>query len=145
VRNIVLLFVLLFPMMSWAADQPIDIKPGLWEITMTSQTSGVPPIPNLDQMTPEQRARIEAAMKGLAGPRTTTARKCITRDDIQKAIAEASSGKNNSCSPKLVSSSASKLVLRVDCSSDRRDTKSSGAGRARFRRPERRSGGGADD
>src|ERR1700688_3067162 len=110
--NILVLGVLLCPMATWAADQAFDIKPGLWEIANTVQMSGLPPIPNLDQMSPEQRARIEGAMKGMAGsPRTTTVKSCVTREGIETAIAKANSTKTNTCAPKLVSASASKVEL----------------------------------
>jgi len=53
--NVLRLVVLLCPLASWAADQSLDIKPGLWDVASTIQVSGLPPIPNLDQMTPELR------------------------------------------------------------------------------------------
>jgi len=117
--------VLLGSMVAFAADEPFDIKPGLWEITMTTQTSGAPPIPNLDQMTPEQRARIEAVLKN-SGARPITSKQCITREGIQKAIAEANSSKDKACAPRLVSSSASKLVVHIECSAEGREMKSNG-------------------
>jgi hypothetical protein len=121
------LVVLLCPIAPWAADQPFDIKPGLWDIASSVQMSGLPPLPNLDQMTPEQRARIEAAMKNMAGsPRTTTVKSCVTREGIEQAIAKASSTNTNTCAPKLVSASASKVLLHVDCSQEKSDIKSSG-------------------
>ena len=45
--------------------QPLDVKTGQWESTMTGQTTGMPPIPDdvLNRMTPEQRAKIQAAMQ----------------------------------------------------------------------------------
>lgn len=125
--NILVGVVLLCPMASWAADEPFDIKPGLWEMTNTMQMSGLPPIPNLDQMTPEQRARIEGAMKNLTGsPHTTTVKSCVTRESIEKAIAKANSTKNNTCAPKLVSMSASKVELHIDCTQENGAVKSNG-------------------
>jgi hypothetical protein len=122
-----LIAVLLCPLASRAADQPFDIKPGLWNVTATTQMSGAPPIPNLDQLTPEQRARIEAAMKNMAGsPQTITRQTCVTREAIEKAIADANSNKDNKCAPRLVSSSPSKVVLHIDCTQEKRDVKSSG-------------------
>lgn len=117
--------LVLFPILSFAADQPFDIKPGLWEFTASMQMSGAPPIPNLDQMTPEQRARIEAVLKN-SGARPITSKKCITREGIQKAIAEASSSKDKPCAPKLVSSSPSKVVVHIECSAEGREMKSNG-------------------
>jgi len=114
-------------MASWAADQALDIKPGLWDVTSTMQMSGMPPIPNLDQMSPEQRARIEGAMKNMAGsPRTNTAKSCITKEGIEQAIAKANSTKTNTCSPKLVNASASKVELHIDCTQEKSDMKTNG-------------------
>jgi hypothetical protein len=108
----------------WAAEPVFDIKPGLWDFATTVQMSGMPPIPNLDQMTPEQRARIEAAMKNMA--QTHTTKNCVTREGIDKAIAEAGSNKNNTCSPKLVSATASKVVVHLECAQEKGNVKSSG-------------------
>jgi hypothetical protein len=125
--NLLLGVVLLCPMASWSADQPFDIKPGLWDIANTVQMSGLPPIPNLDQMTPEQRARIEATMKNMTGTgHKTTVKSCVTREGIEKAIAKANSTKTNACAPKLVSASASKVELHIDCTQERGDAKSNG-------------------
>jgi len=63
--------------------QPLNIKTGLWQLTMTTTVSGRPPIPPeaLARMTPEQRAKFEAAMKARAshGPRTRTYKNCVTK------------------------------------------------------------------
>src|SRR5215831_17213660 len=72
--------------MTWAADPvPMDVKTGEWETTVTMQMGGLqaagkmPAIPpeQLSKMPPEQRARIESAMKALGGaPTTTTSKNC---------------------------------------------------------------------
>jgi len=129
-------------MASWAADQVFDIKPGLWDITNTVQMSGMPPIPNLDQMPPEQRARIEAAMKNMAGT-PHTAKSCVTRDSIEKAIAASNNTRNNSCAPKLISVSASKVELHVDCAPEKGDSKTSGDMTIERKDPEHFTGTGA--
>jgi hypothetical protein len=100
----------------WAADPVFDVKPGLWDINNTIQMSGMPPIPNLDQMSPEQRARIEGAMKNMsAAPHTTTVKSCVTKEGIEKALARASSNGKDACSPKLMNMSASKVTMHIDC------------------------------
>lgn len=108
-------------MAGWAADA-FDVKPGLWEIANTMQMSGMPAIPNLDQMTPEQRARIEGAMKNMS--HTNTVKSCITKEGIEKAIANANSNKGNACAPKLTSISAAKVAMHIDCTQEQ--SKSSG-------------------
>jgi hypothetical protein len=71
------------------AFHPLNIKAGLWEETWTSSTTGAPPIPadmqaRLAQMTPEQRAHIEAYMKNLTSgiPKTRTYKACITKEKL---------------------------------------------------------------
>jgi len=41
----------------------LDVKLGLWEVTSASTRSGMPTI-DTSKMTPEQRARVEAALQG---------------------------------------------------------------------------------
>jgi hypothetical protein len=45
--------------------QPLNIKPGLWETTMTIRTAGQLPMAAelLNKLTPEQRAEFEARMQ----------------------------------------------------------------------------------
>jgi len=69
--------------------QPLNVKTGLWQVTESSTASGVPPIPpdmqaKIDQMTPEQRARIEAVITKRFGgtPQVTTYKKCVTAEDL---------------------------------------------------------------
>lgn len=119
--------LLLSPLFGWAAGPAFDVKPGLWEVSSTVQMSGMPPIPNLDQLTPEQRARVESAMKNMSGkPTTSTTKSCVTKEGIEKAIAEASSNRGNSCKPKLVNMTSSKVELHIDCSEERGSMKSNG-------------------
>ncbi|HEY1242524.1 MAG TPA: hypothetical protein VGF16_18310, partial [Bryobacteraceae bacterium] len=83
---------ILYPLASWGADdfKPMDVKTGLWESTMTNQMSGQMPIPAeaLAKLTPEQRARIEQAMKARAsqGPKTSTNRSCVTKEQLNKPM-----------------------------------------------------------
>ena len=71
--------------------QPLNVKTGLWQTTMTSTFSGAPPITpdmqaRLAQMPPEQRARMEAMIKNQFGgvPQTHTYKSCITKEDLNK-------------------------------------------------------------
>jgi hypothetical protein len=130
VKKILLASVMMCPVGMWAQDiRPLDIKPGLWENTTTSQMSGVsmpnmPQIPpeKLAQMPPAQRAQVEAMMKGSAGaPQTRTSKVCITHDQLSKPIFDTG---DKSCSYNLTSSSSSSQVIHVDCT--RGNTKTGG-------------------
>jgi len=100
---------------AWAADaiQPLDVRPGMWENTMTIQMSGAPPIPPelLAKMTPEQKAMLEARMK--QAPKTTVAKHCITKEDLNKPLNFGD--QKGSCQRTIVNSSPSKQEIRIEC------------------------------
>ena len=106
-----------------AADiKPFDVKLGLWETTTTTEMGGMamptmPQIPPdaLAKMPPEQRARIEAMMKGggAGGPRTFTGKSCLTKESLEKAMAMVQDDKT--CKATLVSSSATEQKIHMDC------------------------------
>lgn len=100
----------------FAATAPLNVKTGLWQVTEVSATSGVPPIPasmqaTLDKMSPEQRARMEAAMKGRFGgaPRTINYQTCVTKDDLARAVF---TGPDEKCSWTVVNSSGTDMEAR---------------------------------
>src|SRR5882762_10203068 len=67
-----------------------NIKPGLWEVSIDPHVSGEMPIPEdqLAKMTPEQRARLEAAMKGhmAKGARPRVYKECMTPEKIARGF-----------------------------------------------------------
>jgi len=94
--------------------QPMNVKTGLWETTATTQMSGMPPIPAeaLARLTPEQRAKMEQAMGG--GPRTTTTKSCLTQEMLDKAL-NFGDNKDQNCKRTLVTSSATKQEIHMEC------------------------------
>jgi hypothetical protein len=122
--------VMMCPAAIWAQDiKPIDIKPGLWENTTTSEMSGMsmPAMPaisedQLAKMPPAQRAQVEAMMKGgMGAPRTTTTKACITKEQLTRSIFD---NGDKSCSYKLTNSSSSNQMVHVECT--RGTTKTAG-------------------
>jgi Protein of unknown function (DUF3617) len=101
--------------------KPFDVKLGLWETTSTTEMSGMampnmPQIPPdaLSRMPPEQRARVEAMMKGRGGAaRPVTTKVCITKETLAHAGAFGQTDK--SCTMTVVSSTPSKQVMHMDC------------------------------
>lgn len=66
-----------------AHAQTLDIKPGAWEITVVTDvaTRGLPP--ELAELPPEKRARVEAALKARQGKgKPHVSNSCLTRADI---------------------------------------------------------------
>jgi len=125
--TILIAVTLFFPFAPRAADEikPLDVKVGLWETTVTSETSGMannpgmPQIPadKLAQLPPEQRARIEGMLKtrGMGGAQTTTHKMCLTKEALNRPL---NFSQDNSCTQKLVSSSSSKEEVHVECTRD---------------------------
>jgi hypothetical protein len=129
VKKILLAIVMACPAGLLAQDIKIDVKPGLWENTTTSQISGLT-MPNMPQLTPEQlaqmppaaRARVEGMMKGGAGAPTTNVMKaCVTAEQLNHALID---NGDKSCSYKVTGSSSSTQNIHVECT--RGNTKSGG-------------------
>ena len=118
------------------ADQ-LNIRPGLWEITSTIQTSGMPPLPKsmTDKMTPAQRAEMEASMRAEAakGPQTETERECITQKDIENPFDSETEG----CTHTIVTTTRTAQELRLTCTGD---VKGSGVMRITTPTPESMTG-----
>lgn len=80
--------------------KPLNVKTGLWQVTMTTNMTGLPPISPevLKQLTPEQRSKLEESMKARAsqGPQKRTYKHCMTQQDLNK---DPFSDKNVNCTP----------------------------------------------
>lgn len=101
-----------------AADDisPLNVKVGLWEITVTHSMSGMPAAPNiapdaLAKMPPDQRARVEAMMKGT--PSTDVRKECITKEKLEKH--SAFSNNRGDCARTVISSTPRKLEVKFHC------------------------------
>ena len=90
-------------MPAWAADatEPLDIKPGLWEITLTVRTSGLPPI-RANQRVPE-------------GPRTTVKRSCLEERELHQPLLLTFGGVGQGCRQTLAKASRTGQEIRVEC------------------------------
>lgn len=107
----------LFCATAWAAQTtPLNVKTGEWESTSTNETSGQLPVPQemLDKMTPEQRAKMEAAMKarGMQGPRTTVYKHCVKKEDLDKPFAK---NDEKACKQTILTSSATRQEVHMEC------------------------------
>jgi hypothetical protein len=103
-----------------------NIKPGLWEVAINPHISGQMPIPEdqLAKMTPEQRARLEAAVKSHAteGAKPRVYKECMTPEKIARGFDIDRSGDDASCKRNVVSSSATELTLHDECNKPERKT-----------------------
>jgi Protein of unknown function (DUF3617) len=101
-----------------AADNitPLKVKEGLWEVTVTHSMTGMPSAPNippetLAKMPPDQRARLEAMMKGT--PSTDVRKDCVTKEKLAKNAAF--SANRGECTHTVISSTSSRLEMKVHC------------------------------
>lgn len=116
--RILLGVALLAPLVGWAADPvPMDLKLGLWESTVNTQMSGMPALPPemLSKLTPEQRAKMEAAMGRGGGPRAITTKHCVTKETLSQALSFGGGNNEQNCKRTLVSSTGAKQVVHVEC------------------------------
>jgi uncharacterized protein DUF3617 len=97
--------------------QPLDVKLGLWEVTTAATTGGQIPVPAevLAKLTPGQRARIEERLKAQSSgtTKTTTRRQCLTKEQLDKGATFGEERK--SCTRTVLTSTSSRLDLRVEC------------------------------
>jgi hypothetical protein len=117
-RKLFLVLIAFCALALWAADAitPFNVKEGLWEVTVNHSMTGMPAVPNippdaLAKMPPEQRARIEAMMKG--GSSTDVRKECITKEKLAKN--SAFSANRGDCTRTVVNSTGSKLELKFHC------------------------------
>ncbi|HXN46646.1 MAG TPA: DUF3617 domain-containing protein [Bryobacteraceae bacterium] len=118
-NKLTLAIALLLPLACLAADdfKPLDIKPGLWETTITTQAKGIQPAPPemMAKLTPEQRAQIEAAAKakGGVGQQTRVMKSCLTADDLKKPFSLSDDA--HACTRAVISSSGTKQEVHFEC------------------------------
>ena len=97
-----------------AGYQPLNIKTGYWETSMTSSGTGTPPFPPevLAKMTPEQKARLEAAMKSTMATQTQDYKHCITKEQLEK---NPFSDPNQKCTWTVLNSTGSSMEAKGSC------------------------------
>jgi len=119
-NKLTLALTLLLPLACLAADdfKPLDVKPGLWETTVTTQAKGIPPAPPeiMAKLTPEQRAQAEAAAKakGGAGQQIRLIKSCRTADDLKQPFM-ISDDAHAACKRTVISSSGTKEDVHFEC------------------------------
>ena len=105
-----------------AAPEKLNIKPGLWEFTITMDMSGNPLTPDMQQriasLPPEQRAKAEAAIKnaqaGMSRPQVSQS--CIRAQDLDKPM-PVKPPDSSSCKQTMIKATASEQEIRMDCNS----------------------------
>lgn len=140
----ILIGMMLISSAAWAQGkfQPLNVKTGLWESTTSTTTSGQMPIPAefLAKLSPEQRAKMEARMNANASStprtRTHTSKGCETKEKL----AEQPFGNQQECKETVISSTGSRMEVKVSCAIG--DVKTSGTMKIEALSPEAVKGSG---
>jgi hypothetical protein len=98
-----------------AHAEALKVKPGLWETTTVTEKSGANKPTNLDQLTPEQRAKVEAQLAARAKKETHTVRSCLGAAQIKSAEAFMGSAKQHGCIRKVELQTTSDVKASIDC------------------------------
>ena len=110
------LFLLVFAALSLCVHaESLDIKTGLWEISMSTTIAGaLIPAAALENMPLEQRAKIEAAMRARASEvNTKTHRSCMTQEDLDRGQFMKSEKEN--CKRNVVEQNARRFEAEEIC------------------------------
>ena len=103
------------PMQTFAAS--LNAKPGAWQMSMNTLIVGTPLTPEvLATMPPEKRAKVEKAMKERAAkPVTFSYKTCVTKEDLDQDRIIESEKEERTCTRKVVSRSATRMVMEQIC------------------------------
>ena len=123
--RILLVMAFLTPLAGWAVDPvPLDVKLGLWETAISNQSdmSAMLPPDMLAKLTPAQRAQLE----GRGGRGMSASKHCVTKDSINEAFAAANrnASRQMKCTQTFVTSTSSKMVMHMECTSETMKTSS---------------------
>ena len=103
-----------------AAGDFLNVKEGLWEMTVTQSGGGAPGMsPDvLAKMPPEQRAMVEQMMKqkgmSMSG-NAMTIKSCVTKDKLAKGAAFGENRTN--CTHSITKSSPTHMEIKMHCES----------------------------
>lgn len=95
--------------------EPLKVKPGLWETTTVTEKRGGSQPTNLDQLTPEQRAKVEKELAKRVKKETHTARSCLRADQIKNGSAFVGELHRSTCSKNIKTQTASDVVATIEC------------------------------
>lgn len=121
------LFAALATALLAGAAEPVklNIKLGLWEIASESQINGAPPLSDerLSRLTPEQRARVEAALQSTMAEaaKPKLSKHCLTPEKIARGL-DVDQHDARKCERKIVTNSGSELEFTDKCAEDNGST-----------------------
>jgi hypothetical protein len=106
------------PCISFAAE-PLNIRPGLWDVTQTMTTSGAPLY--VEGMSPAARANYAKSWeKDVGKPQTDTDKQCITAKDIKDTTLFKDQGQEGKqCKQTVSKQTATAWVASSECKDEK--------------------------
>ena len=101
-----------------AQTPALDVKMGLWEISSTTEIGGQMPSYDTSKMTPEQKARMDAAMKEMMGTHTNVNKSCMTREKFEKQSFMTTGNEKDNCKQTITANTRSTLDASVVCTGE---------------------------
>lgn len=95
--------------------EPLNVKPGLWETTTTIEKKRARQPTNLDQLTPEQRVKVDAMLAQQVKRETHTVTACLSEAKIRSGEAFTGNTHRGACDHEITTQTASELVASVQC------------------------------
>ena len=95
--------------------EPLDVRPGLWETTTTVEKKRAKPPTNLEQLTPGQRARVEAKLAKQIKKETRTITACLSKARIESGEAFTGNAHRGVCDHEFETQTSRDLVAMVEC------------------------------
>jgi hypothetical protein len=93
----------------------LEIRMGLWEFTSTTEIGGQMPVVDTNKMTPEQKAKVEAAMKAMLGTRSNVAKTCMTKEKLDKSVLLMEDQPGVTCKQALTTNTRTSLEATITC------------------------------
>jgi hypothetical protein len=114
-RTLLAALIACVPLHALAAS--FDVKPGTWQMSLTTTIAGKPiPEEALESMPPDKRARAEEALKKRSGkPITISQKACVSQKDLDQDRIIHAVKQDKNCTRNVVSRSSTKLVIEQTC------------------------------
>ncbi|MEJ2394711.1 MAG: DUF3617 family protein, partial [Candidatus Thiodiazotropha sp.] len=111
-----ILSLCLLTMASGASQaEPLDVKPGLWETTTVVEKRRAKQPTNLDQLTPEQRIKVEAKLAKQVKRETRTFTACLSEASIKSGEAFTGNTHRGACDHEFETQTARNLATTIEC------------------------------
>jgi hypothetical protein len=104
---------------AFAQTPALDVKMGLWEISSVTNLGGDMPAIDLSQVPPEQRAQMEAMIKGMMGQHTNVTKTCMTREKFDQSTFMMPDEAGSDCKQTIVTNTSRTLDATVVCTGER--------------------------